>query len=322
MRLLLQRLFKQKAEIRQGIVAISFFPNGFAIAISRYSLNARPRLIFCDFITAPRQNWQTQLEALVKVHKLEQYHCHIVLTHEQYRDFSIESPQVNHDEVKQALQWRIAEMLDYPVEQAVIDFYPQPKSNRANRTQMLEVFSCNNALLNPLLQICKQAGLRIKVVDIQETALRNLAILLPEDEQGVAILHLQPGIGHVIIEKQGAIYLSRKFDFNYRLLTESGFDGDQDVQTEHSNLALEIQRSFDYVENYFDIPPINSLAAVLLPSNTQGVINALMINHGITARAMDISAIVDVDIMLIDSLQNICAPVIGASLCWQVGQGG
>jgi MSHA biogenesis protein MshI len=62
------------------------------------------------------------------------------------------------------------------------------------------------------------------------------------------------------------------------------------------------------------------LASVLLPANTQGVINALMLNHGITARAMDITAIVDVDIMLSDSLQNICAPVIGASLRWHVEQ--
>lgn len=321
MRLLLQRLFKPKAEVRQGIVAISFFANGFAVAISRYSINARPRLMFCDFITAPRQNWQSQLQALVKAHKLEQYHCHIVLTHEHYRSFSLESPQVNHDEIKQALHWRIAEMLDYPVEQAVVDFYQQPKSNRANRTQMLEVFSCNKAVLEPLLQICNQAGLRVKVVDVQETALRNLAVLLPEDQQGVAILHLQSSIGHVIVEKQGSVYLSRKFDFNYQLLSDSGFERDEDVHTEQSNLALEIQRSFDYVENYFDIPPINSLAAVLLPSNTQGIINSLMINHGITARAMDISAIVDVEIMLVDSLQNICAPVIGASLRWQVEQG-
>jgi MSHA biogenesis protein MshI len=242
------------------------------------------------------------------------------LTHDHYRSFTIESPPVNPGEIKQAVYWRVAEMLDYPVDQAVIDSYPQPKSNRANRAQMLEVVSCNKALLDPLVLLCKQAGLRIKVVDIQETCLRNLATLLPEDEQGVAILHLQPAIGHVIIEKQGAVYLSRKFDFNYRFLTESGFNDELDAQTEQSNLALEIQRSFDYVENYFDIPPINSLASVLLPANTQGVINALMLNHGITARAMDITAIVDVDIMLSDSLQNICAPVIGASLRWHMEQ--
>ncbi len=311
---LLQKLFKKPTDITQGIVSISFFPTGFAVAVTRYNENNRPRLLFCDFITAPQQHWLQQLDSLVKTYRLEQYACHVLLSQEQYRTFSIESPQVSAEESKQAVRWRIADTLDYPIEDAIIDCYPLPNSNRANRAQLLEVISCNSSVINPLLQICKQTGLRIHVVDIQETALRNLATLLPENEQGVAVLHLQPAIGHIIIQKRGAIYLSRKFDFNYNRLAQNTFGAESHTLVEQNNLALEIQRSFDYVENYFDIPPITSLAAVLMPNNTQNIINFLMIDHGITARAMDLSAIVDGDMALNDSLQNICAPVIGASL--------
>ena len=310
----LQKLFKNNATAKQGIVAISFLANGFAIAITRYNENNRPRLVFCDFITTPQKNWPEQLVALARTYKLEQYECHVLLTHEQYRSFSIEAPQVNGDELAQAVRWRIAEMLNYPIEQAIIDHYPLPKSNRANRAPLLEVISCDDALIKPLMQTCHQAGLSVKVIDIQETALRNLATLLPENQQGVAVLHLQANSGQIIIEKGGAIYLSRKFDFDTSLLTSNTFDNDIHVLNERSNLALEIQRSFDYVENYFDIPPITSLAAVLMPTNTENIVNFLMIEHGITARAMDLSAIVEGDIALDDALQNICAPVIGASL--------
>lgn len=312
----LQRFLRPPTEAKQGIVAVSFFANGFAFAVTRYNSNSRPRLQYCDFITAPESSWQSQLETLVKNYKLDQYSCHILLNLDQYRSIAIEAPQVNPEEIKQALQWRIAETLDFPVEQAIFDFYPQPKSNRANRPPMLEVFSCHQAVIQPLIAICKQAGLQIKVIDIQESALRNLASLLPENQQGVAVLHLQQTSGHVIIEKQNNVYLSRKFDFNYRAITDSVFDRQEERENEQNNLALEIQRSFDYVENYYDIPPINSLAAVLLPSHTQDVINGLIIHHGITARAMDLSAIVDIEIPLSDSLQNLCAPVVGASLRW------
>lgn len=317
MRFQLRSLFSPKPQPLQGIVAISFFSNGFALAIARYEQGRRPRLLFCDYITAPQQNWPIQLETLLKNHQLQHYSCHILLTTDQYRTFSIEYPQVPAEEVKQAVQWRVAEMLDYPVEQAVIDFYPLPKSNRANRPHMLEVFCCNKSVLAPLLTSCQQAGLRVSVVDIQEAALRNLAILLPEDDQGAAILYLRQMVGHVIIEKHGMIYLSRKFDFNARFLTESMYKGSSEADNEQTNLALEIQRSFDYVENYFDVPPITSVVSVLLPSNTEAIINTLMIGHGMTARAMDLSATVDLDMPLSDSLQNLCAPVIGASLRWQ-----
>lgn len=316
----LRRLLKPKTEALQGIVAVSFYSNGFAIAVTRYGSNSRPRLQYCDFITAPRDRWQNQLETLVKTQKLEQFSCHILLTLDQYRNFAIETPQVNPDELKQAVQWRIAENLDYPVQQAIFDFYPQPKSNRANRAAMLEVFCTNKSVAETLIDTCRQAGLQIKVIDVQESALRNLASLLPENQQGLAILHLQPNIGHVIIEKQNSVYLSRKFDFNYQSLTETGFGHQEDSRLEQNNLALELRRSFDYVENYFDIPPINSLAAVLLPNGTQDIVNSLIISHGITARAMDLTAILDVEMPLSDGLQNLCAPVVGASLRWHVEQ--
>jgi len=302
----------------QGIVAISFQRNGFGIAVTVYEHN-KPRLVFCDFITAPRESWPVQLEALAKAHRLDRFSCHILLSNHQYRDFSIDSPQVNPDEMKQALRWRIADLLDYPIEDALIDYYGLPEVKRANRSQMVEVVSCKHSLVMPFVQICKQAGLKVEVIDIQQTALRNLAILLPENEQGVAILHLQAKSGQIIIEKKGQIYLSRKFDFTYfdfdvDRLFERLSDHQETESTEKNNLALEIQRSLDYVENYYDIPPINALALVLMPNNTQSIINHLMIEHGITARAMDLSAIVDGDIVLNDSLQNQCAPVIGASL--------
>ncbi len=273
----------------------------------RYGEHNRPRLLYCDFINAAQPQWETQLQALFKTHQLDNYDCHVLLTSEQYHNFSIEAPQVNTDEINQAIGWRIAELLDYPVEQATIEHYPLPTSNRANSLAMLEAISSNSAQLQPLLQLCHVTGLQLKVVDIQETALRNLAILLPENEQGVAVLHLQQHSGRLIIEKQGALYLSRKLDFGYSQMLDSNL-------LEQNDLALEIQRSFDYVENYFDIPPISSLAVIVTPNHTQDIINFLMINHGITARIMDISAIVDCDMILSDTLQNNCAPVIGAGL--------
>lgn len=311
---LLQKLLK-KSSASPGIVAISFLANGFAVAVARYTEHNRPRLLHCDFVSATPQQLLPQLEALVKNHRLEEYDCHILLAPEQYRSISIETPAVTGEEIKQAVRWRIADLLDYPADQATIDFYPLPQSNRANSTPMLEVVACANQIVSTLTQQCRQAGLNVKVIDIQETALRNLATLLPENEQGIALLHLQKDGGRVIIQKRGALYLSRKIGSGYQqLAVNTALSDNNQLYMEQDSLALEIQRSFDYVENHFDIPPITSLAVVLTPIDTQNIINFLSINHGITARAMDLSAIVDCDSLLADATQNICAPVIGASL--------
>lgn len=309
---ILQKLLR-KPSTSPGIVAISFLANGFAVAICRYSDLASPRLHYCEVINATEHQRLTQLTALVKTHRLEEYDCHILLTAEQYQTLSIEAPPVPVEEIKQAISWRVADLIDYPVEQAVLDYYYLPDSNRPNTPKMLEVIVGNAVQISVLTQLCQDAGLRVKVIDIQETVLRNLASLLPENQQGVAVLHLQQNSGYILIEKAGAIYLSRKFEYGYSRLVGAMYDEETLLQ-EQNNLALEIQRSFDYVEHYYDIPPINSLAVVLMPNNTQDVINFLYINHGIMARAMDLSASIEGDILLSDATQNLCAPCIGASL--------
>jgi MSHA biogenesis protein MshI len=97
-------------------------------------------------------------------------------------------------------------------------------------------------------------------------------------------------------------------------LVSSSNTEDNQHKVEQNNLALEIQRSLDYVESYYGIPPISGLVVVPLAQNTQELLNNLSNNHGITARIMDLTAIVDCDILLDDATQSRCAPVIGATL--------
>lgn len=313
MRLLQKLLRKQTSSA--GIVAISFSAHGFAISVCRYQDNDQPRLLYCDFVAANEQQRLGQLQSLVKTLHLEAYDCHILLSPDQYRTTSIEAPQVAAEELKQAIGWRIADMLDYPVDQAALDFYPLPISNRPNSPAMLEVVACPLQLTDSLSLLCKEAGLVIRVIDVQETALRNLATLLPENQQGIAVLHLQQHSGRIIIQKNGSIFLSRKIDHGYTRLTQGLLADDQaQLQLEQNNLALEIQRSLDYVEHFYDIPPINSLAMVLMPNDSYSIVNFLNINYGITARAMDLSAIIEGDILLTDTTQNLCAPCVGAAL--------
>jgi MSHA biogenesis protein MshI len=83
---------------------------------------------------------------------------------------------------------------------------------------------------------------------------------------------------------------------------------------EQSGLALEIQRSLDYVESFYGLSPISGIAVIPLKQNTEILLNSLTNNHGITARIMDLSTIINSDILLDDNTQSLCAPVIGATL--------
>lgn len=297
---------------RHGTVALSFSPDGIAIAVSQHK-NGRSILIHCEFVQT--NNKQAVLMELVERFHLEQYDCTLVLSADDYRLITIEVPSVSEKEWMDAIRWKVADLIEFPIENAVIDYYLFPKSLRANSKKRMEVVVTSQSAIQPLVDLCQQCNLQLTIIDIQDTSIRNLAMLLPENENGVAVLHMQKALGRIIIQQQNALYLSRKLAIGYdRLGIVDSFLSEEQVSMEQGGLALDVQRSLDYVESVYRLPPISGLAVIPLPENTQGLLNFLSQNHGITARIMDLSTIVESNVVLDDNTQSLCAPVIGATL--------
>ncbi len=309
---LLKKLFGKKVEIK-GVCALSFTPEGIALAISENTVTEHPKLIHCEFITT--NNKLAVLKQLSERHKLYQYHCHLVLSGDDYRITMIEAPLVTDTEMPDAIRWKISDLIEFSIDDAVLDYYELPNSQRANVEKQLEVISSSKHIIQPLIDLCQNGGLTLNLIDIQETTLRNLATLLPENENGVVLLYLQKSSGRIIIEKQGKIYLSRRLTMGYQGLKLDQFQANgQIIALEQNSLALEIQRSMDYVENHYGLPPIFSIAILPLPEETHQLLQFINNNHGATARIMDLSTIINTELPLDDATQSSCAAVIGATL--------
>lgn len=301
----------------KGVVGISYWPDGIAIAIFDSVTDNKLQLKYCEFIPSLNvADHHRILRDLVSQYRLASYDCHVVLTADNYRRINVEAPAVPENEMAEAIQWKIADLFDFPIEDAFIDYYFLPVSIHATNHKMLEVFACPKELIQVLADKSSRAGLNVRVVDVQETTLRNLAVLLPENNSGVAMLILNEFSGTVLIQKEGVIYLSRNFDIGYREL-QLDLQDDSDYnqgRNEQINLALEIQRSLDYVESYYGITSISGLAVIPMKRNTQRLITILNDNLGITAKIMNLSALVGSSILLDDVTQSKCAAVIGTTL--------
>ncbi|MFZ2406791.1 MAG: hypothetical protein WAW41_16775 [Methylobacter sp.] len=316
---LLKKLFR-KETVCKGIVGISFLQNGIAVAVSQFAENNKLTLIHCEFIDAGKPD--DQLDALTELatrHNLGEYDCHLVLTGDNYRRINVEAPAVPENEIIEAIRWKIHELIDFPVDAAVIDYYQTPTPIRANRSKMLEVIASPIDIVMEQIEKCADAGLRLKVIDIQETVLRNLAVHTPENQRGIALLYLLEFSGTLLIQKEATIYVSRKFEIGYKKLgLDDPYSSDCATANAHNNLALEIQRSLDYVESYYGIPPISALAVIPLAENTHNLLDSLSSNLGVAARMMDLSTIIDCGILVNSQTQSLCAPVIGATLRYAV----
>lgn len=330
----LQKLFSKKNS-RKGIIGISFLPQGISIAIANYTKNNSLSLSHCELIAVKNPNdYAALLRRWVINHELRDYECYLVLDINDYQRVNIEAPAVPVNEMSLAIRWKIHELIDVPSDDAVIDFYHVP--DFIEGVPSLEVIACANATVKPLIEHCIQAGLSLTVIDIQETTLRNLAALLPNNSLGVAVLYLQPSSGIILIQKQGVIYMARKIAIGYEELDlENSFPTDILAEMEHDNLllenpsfgddtpailrvhdslALEIHRSLDYVESYYNISSITELAIIPWADETKDLVDKLNIFYGITAYPMDLAFLLDCDSALDYATQSLCASVIGATL--------
>lgn len=312
---LLKKLFRKKT-VCKGIIGVSFLQNGIAIAVSDFTENNKLNLIHCEFIDAGKpSDQQGMLDEFALQHNLAEYDCHLVLTSDNYRRVNIETPIVDESEIIEAIRWKINELIDFPVDKAVIDYYQTPTPVRANSSKMLEVVASPIDIIRDQVKKCTNTGLQLKVIDIQETSLRNLAAQLPENQRGIALLYLLEFSGTLLIQKEATIYVSRKFEIGYKKLKlDDQLSNDNPTANAHNNLALEIQRSLDYVESYYGIPPISALAVIPLAENTHNLLDSLSRNLGIEARMIDLSTLIDCDILVNAQTQSLCAPVIGATL--------
>lgn len=312
---LLKKLFRKKA-VCKGIIGISFLRNGIAVVVSKFSEHTQLTIIHCEFLDDEKpDDQQNRLSELAVQHNLAEYDCHLVLTGDNYRRVNIEAPSVAEDEIIEAIRWKISDLIDFPVDQAVIDYYPAPMAVRANSGKMLEVIVSPLDIIKAQVEKCTKAGLQLKVIDIQETTLRNLAVQLPENERGIALLYLLELSGTLLIQKEATIYVFRKFEIGYKKMDlDEPYSSDSPSANVHNNLALEIQRSLNYVESYYGIPPISTLAVIPLAENTHNLLDSLSRNLGIAAHMIDLSILIDCDILVDGRTQSLCAPAIGATL--------
>ena len=169
--------------------------------------------------------------------------CRAVLGFEQYQLLLVEPPDVPAAEMKNALRWRLKDLLNMPLDEAVIDIFELPDDGTRSNKKMLYVAAAEKSRILELADSLRRADLRLLSVDINELALRNLAhkILCDnESERGLALVRLRQGGGSVCLYKGGNLYFARNIALDYG----AGLFDDLPEDT----LALELQRSMDYYE--------------------------------------------------------------------------
>ncbi len=300
------------------MTGIAFTPDG--VSLTRIVREGgRPRVTLCVHQALPDER-DKSFAALVRQHGLGDARCVELLEVNSYQLLLVEAPNVTPAEIKAAMRWRIKDLINFNIDDAVMDVCDIPAQNLSGPSKMMYVVVTRAALVQKHIALAKNAGLDLSVIDIPEMALRNITALFPEDSAGVALVHLTPQGGHIILTREGTLYLARKIELSFARL----FDGlkaarpdealPDDVQSLLDNIALEVQRSLDYYESHYSQPPITNLLFAPLEQELSGAIDHVANSLGLKVKQIDLNDVLRCATPLSRDLQTKCLLAVGAAL--------
>jgi MSHA biogenesis protein MshI len=167
-----------------------------------------------------------------------------------YQLFMIDKPAVRPDEMDSSLRLAISPLIDYPVAEANLAWLDIPvRQTLGNRVPQLYVVVSRSELIDARKSLFEQARLGLQAVDIRETAQRNISWQIEDGESAVCMLCAEPEGVQLTITFGGELYLVR---FISEALYGKGLESDREGRAQAiERLALELQRSFDFVRRNY-----------------------------------------------------------------------
>jgi len=204
------------------------------------------------------------LRLLRRDHRLDRVRCATVLSRGDYQFQVVEAPAVPAPELKTAVRWRLKDLIDYPPDEAVVDFMPLPQGLAAGRGAHLIAISAHRDRVAACIRTFDEAQLDLGAIDILESVQRNVASQLSEGERAIALLVFGTGAGMLTVSAGGALLFARTFDLGLIQFDEAHNDPADQVAL-CDRVALEVQRSLDHFDRQFGGLPLSSLLIAPFP---------------------------------------------------------
>ena len=230
---------------------------------------------------------------------LEGFHASAMLHPEQYQLLRIRTPPVAPEELRGAARYQILKMLDTPVDDVTIDVMRVGDGRSrglGHPAGHLYVVAAKRAAIGSLLELSDAMRWTVSVIDIQETAQRNLQNALAAgegqregrlDRAQAALMLLDPYFAMLTVCVNGELFYTRRFNLPTGFLAgawnEVGADGQpappplafdpesdafggngEDEQA--GRFLLEVQRSLDLWDRIWTSLP---LAGILIYAGTR-----------------------------------------------------
>ncbi len=306
----LLKRFKSSSRV-SGRAAVVVSKRGVHIAQVKYA-GVRPQVTKCIFYPLAEIS-ASALERVCKEAQLDVSAFTTLLSANEYQLIMVDALNVPIGELKNAIRWKIKDLLNYHVEDATIDVLQIPAGKYGiDRPQSLYAIAASNETIRKRIELFEKARVELSVIDIPETAQRNIAALFEGESRALAMLTFGDEGGLLTITCGGELFLARRMEVTWGQLQ----DADENLRQQYvDRVELEVQRSLDYFDRQFQHIPVNRL--LLSVPEALGMDKALASGLGLPVEMLELAQgmdIVAVPELLDSEYANYALPALGAAL--------
>lgn len=276
-----------------GLLAVTLDVRNVALAHVVRPPGGRPRVAMLHSMPRGQQADADALAQLRRANDLGRFLCSTLLGPLSYQLVQVGTPSVPAEEQKAALRWAVKDALDYPAEDALVDVLAIPADvGLPGRPSLSFAVAARRDVVAQRVQAFQRAGLRLQVIDVAETAQRNIAALFETPGRALALLACHDNSGLLTFTLDGELFASRRIDIATGALTSTGEDDALRHEALFDRIALEMQRSLDSFDRQFGHIALQRLL-VAVPRGAAALVDHLASHLDCPVEAMDLAAVMD-----------------------------
>jgi MSHA biogenesis protein MshI len=215
--------------------------------------------------------------------------CTTLLAPAEYQILLVEAPNVKREELKSAVRWRIKDLIEFHVDDATLDVLDIPvRGAPSQRQPSMYVVVARNDTVRGVMQRFDEARIPLGVIDIPDTAQRNIASLYEPQDKALLAISFDAGGGLITVTAGGELYVSRRLDLTYAQVNA----GPPAQERAFDRVLLEVQRSLDHFER--NIPELAVAQVRVAPmAEAPALVKHLAAQLYLPVEAMELAEVMD-----------------------------
>lgn len=293
-----------------GVLGMEVSPFGVALAYLSEEQRDGLARAECHFIEATGSELVSDITSWIEQRNLQRIGVQVVLHPTLYHLYFVDRPDVEDENLSEAVRWKIKDLVDEPLKGLVVDAFALPEDAYRGAQKKVYVVAMSRAVLREQVKLLEKLPVTIKGIGISELADRAILSYLHLDPGGAALLRLRSATGTLNIVDSGDLYLTRNIESSISILESATEHNRTQVLDE---LLLEVQRCVDFYDSQLGKGAIRKMLVAPTRLQRTAFDEYLSDNLGMSVHPVDLNEAFSFPAPLDLDLQSQCFAALAAA---------